>query len=122
MIQQKKCLKKLKIIQCLIFFSVKKEKVVKIKKTEAETEVKPLVLTFKGKYIKTVGRRKTAIAEGLALRIVTGDVPMSLADKKVFALNVEVDLEEGSIKEDLEDEMLGHVIDSVQLIGVYQRE
>ena len=41
---------------------------------------------------------------------------------KVFALNIEIELEEGSIREDLEDEMLGHIIDSAQLVGVYSRD
>jgi ATP-dependent Clp protease ATP-binding subunit ClpA len=33
------------------------------------------------------GVGKTAIAEGLALRIVRGDVPDNLKDRKVFALD-----------------------------------
>ena len=34
------------------------------------------------------GVGKTAIAEGLALRIVAGDVPDSLKDRKIFSLDL----------------------------------
>ena len=34
------------------------------------------------------GTGKTAIAEGLAHRIITGDVPENLKDKQVFALDM----------------------------------
>ena len=34
------------------------------------------------------GVGKTAIAEGLALRIVRGDVPANLKDRKIFSLDL----------------------------------
>jgi len=41
---------------------------------------------------------------------------------RVYALDIDMDLEEGSIRESLEDEIIGHFIDSAQLIGIYSRD
>jgi len=40
---------------------------------------------------------------------------------KVYALDIELDLEEGSSKEELEKAMKGHMLDKAELIGVYSR-
>jgi len=40
---------------------------------------------------------------------------------KVFALDAELDLKQGTTKEELEKAMQGHVIDNAELVGLYER-
>ncbi len=40
---------------------------------------------------------------------------------KLYALDTYLDLEEGSTKEELEASMVGHIIDSAELMGTYKR-
>ncbi|MCK5391448.1 MAG: YbhB/YbcL family Raf kinase inhibitor-like protein [Deltaproteobacteria bacterium] len=41
---------------------------------------------------------------------------------KLYALDTDLELEEGSTKEDIEAVMAGHIIESAQLIGTYERK
>jgi Raf kinase inhibitor-like YbhB/YbcL family protein len=41
---------------------------------------------------------------------------------KLYALNTQLDLNKGTIKEEIEKAMKGHIIDQVELIGTYQRK
>lgn len=40
---------------------------------------------------------------------------------KLYALDVLIDLPEGSSKDQLEQKMQGHILDEVQLVGLYTR-
>ena len=40
---------------------------------------------------------------------------------KLFALDIVLDLKDGSAKKDLENAMKGHIIDTAQLLGLYKR-
>ncbi|MCK5710702.1 MAG: YbhB/YbcL family Raf kinase inhibitor-like protein [Deltaproteobacteria bacterium] len=41
---------------------------------------------------------------------------------KLYALDTDLELEEGSTKEDIEAVMAGHIIESAQLMGTYERK
>jgi Raf kinase inhibitor-like YbhB/YbcL family protein len=41
---------------------------------------------------------------------------------KVYALNTELGLEEGSYKEEIENEMRGHIIGQAELVGLYTKK
>jgi Raf kinase inhibitor-like YbhB/YbcL family protein len=41
---------------------------------------------------------------------------------KLYALDIELDLKEGSTKEELEEAMKGHIIEKTELIGLYEQE
>ena len=41
---------------------------------------------------------------------------------KLYALDADLDLEEGSTKEDIEAVMAGHIIESAELMGTYERK
>jgi len=41
---------------------------------------------------------------------------------KLYALDADLDLEEGSTKEDIEAVMAGHIIESAELMGTYKRK
>jgi Raf kinase inhibitor-like YbhB/YbcL family protein len=40
---------------------------------------------------------------------------------RLYALDTDLDLSQGSSREDVEQEMTGHILDSAELIGLYQR-
>ncbi|RLA78006.1 MAG: ATP-dependent chaperone ClpB [Epsilonproteobacteria bacterium] len=62
------------------------------------------------------GTGKTAIAEGLAQRIVSGDVPTSLANKKVISLDMSALIAGAKYRGEFEDR-LKSVIDEVKKAG-----
>ncbi|KPJ54869.1 hypothetical protein AMJ47_02235 [Parcubacteria bacterium DG_72] len=41
---------------------------------------------------------------------------------KLYALDTELDLPEGSTKQEVEEAMQGHILDEAELIGLYKRE
>jgi ATP-dependent Clp protease ATP-binding subunit ClpB len=53
------------------------------------------------------GVGKTAIVEGLAMRIASGDVPLSLADKRIFALDVGSLIAGAKFRGEFEDRIRG---------------
>jgi Raf kinase inhibitor-like YbhB/YbcL family protein len=40
---------------------------------------------------------------------------------KLYALDIQLDLPEGSSKDEVEEAMKGHILDKAELIGIYQR-
>ena len=62
------------------------------------------------------GVGKSAIVEGLALRIVAGDVPHSIADKRIFALDI-ASLVAGTKYRGEFEERLGQVLDELRSRG-----
>ena len=62
---------------------------------------------------------KTAIAEGLAQRIVAGDVPTSLADKKLLALDISAMLAGAKYRGEFEERMKAVLKEIIEGEGRY---
>ena len=65
------------------------------------------------------GVGKTAIAEGLAQRIVAGDVPTSLADKKLVSLDISAMLAGAKYRGDFEERMKAVLKEVTDADGLY---
>lgn len=69
--------------------------------------------------IGEAGVGKTAIVEGIAWRIVKGDVPESLQDKKIFVLDIAGMLAGAKYKGDFEERLKGVIKEVTQSNGQY---
>ncbi|MEM7571340.1 MAG: ATP-dependent chaperone ClpB [Bacteroidota bacterium] len=69
--------------------------------------------------IGEAGVGKTAIVEGIAWRIVKGDVPESLADKKIFVLDIAGLLAGAKYKGDFEERLKGVISEVTNSDGQY---
>lgn len=87
---------------------------------ESETERVVRILARRKKnnpvLVGEAGVGKSAIVEGLALRIVKGDVPHTIADKRIFSLNV-ASLIAGTKYRGEFEERLGQVVDELRNRG-----
>jgi len=87
---------------------------------ESETERVVRILARRKKnnpvLVGEAGVGKSAIVEGLALRIVKGDVPHTIADKRIFSLNV-ASLIAGTKYRGEFEERLGQVVDELRSRG-----
>ena len=87
---------------------------------ESETERVVRILARRKKnnpvLVGEAGVGKSAIVEGLALRLVKGDVPHTIADKRIFSLNV-ASLIAGTKYRGEFEERLGQVVDELRSRG-----